>query len=172
LLLRTIGQSTGFLIMGAANTLLWLFVARIIDGIFGANLSTTQAYIADVTPPGERSQAMGQLGAAFGLGFICGPLLGGVFSQVSMSAPFYFAGALAAANAVLIYFVLPESLSREVRSQAGAETLVTLFGEGRAWSIWPLLGSYFFVMTGFSILTSFFAIFTEDRFGYNASQNA
>jgi multidrug resistance protein len=172
LLLSTIGQSTGFLIMGAANTLLWLFVARIIDGIFGANLSTTQAYIADVTPPGERSQAMGQLGAAFGLGFICGPLLGGVFSQVSMSAPFYFAGALAAANAVLIYFVLPESMSREVRSQAGAETLVTLFGEGRAWSIWPLLGSYFFMMTGFSILTSFFAIFTEDRFGYNASQNA
>lgn len=171
LLLSTIGQAAGFFIMGAATTLLWLFVARTIDGIFGANVSVTQAYVADVTPPQDRSRALGLLGAAFGVGFICGPLLGGVLSQISLAAPFYFAGALAAANAVLIFFILPESLPLEGRSGSGRETFFTLFREGRGRVIVPLMAAYFFMMVGFSILTAFFAIFTEDRFGYNASAN-
>jgi DHA1 family tetracycline resistance protein-like MFS transporter len=171
LLLSTIGQATGFFIMGAATTLLWLFIARTIDGIFGANVSATQAYVADVTPPQDRSRALGLLGAAFGLGFICGPLLGGVLSLISLSAPFYFAGALAAANAVLIFFILPESLPLENRSGQDRDTFITLFREGRGRVIAPLMAAYFFMMAGFSILTSFFAIFTEDRFGYDASAN-
>jgi MFS transporter, DHA1 family, tetracycline resistance protein len=171
LLLSTIGQATGFFIMGAATTLLWLFIARTIDGIFGANVSATQAYVADVTPPQDRSRALGLLGAAFGLGFICGPMLGGVLSLISLSAPFYFAGALAAANAVLIFFILPESLPLENRSGLNRETFVTLFKEGRGRVIAPLMAAYFFMMAGFSIMTAFFAIFTEDRFGYNASAN-
>lgn len=171
LLLSTIGQATGFFIMGAATTLLWLFIARTIDGIFGANVSATQAYVADVTPPQDRSRALGLLGAAFGLGFICGPMLGGVLSLISLSAPFYFAGALAAANAVLIFFILPESLPLENRSGLNRETFLTLFKEGRGRVIAPLMAAYFFMMAGFSIMTAFFAIFTEDRFGYNASAN-
>jgi MFS transporter, DHA1 family, tetracycline resistance protein len=171
LLLSTIGQATGFFIMGAATTLLWLFIARTIDGIFGANVSATQAYVADVTPPQDRSRALGLLGAAFGLGFICGPLLGGVLSLMSLSAPFYFAGALAAANAVLIIFILPESLPLENRSGLNRDTFITLFREGRGRVIVPLMAAYFFMMAGFSIMTAFFAIFTEDRFGYNASAN-
>jgi multidrug resistance protein len=171
LLLSTIGQATGFFIMGAATTLLWLFIARTIDGIFGANVSVTQAYVADVTPPEDRSRTLGLLGAAFGVGFICGPLLGGVLSQISLSAPFYFAGGLAAANALLIFFVLPESLPVEDRSGPDKETFVTLFREGRGRAIAPLMAAYFFMMAGFSAMTAFFAIFTEDRFGYNASAN-
>jgi len=81
LLLSTIGQATGFFIMGAAKSIFWLFVARTIDGIFGANTSAAQAYVADVTPSEKRSRALGWLGAAFGLGFICGPLLGGILSK-------------------------------------------------------------------------------------------
>jgi DHA1 family tetracycline resistance protein-like MFS transporter len=171
LLLSTVGQATGFAIMGAANSLLWLFVARIIDGMFGANVSTTQAYVADVTPPQDRSRAMGLLGAALGVGFIFGPLIGGVLSQISLSAPFYFASGLAAANALLIFFVLPESLPAADRSQPDPDTFGTLFRGGLASVIVPLMAAYFFMMTGFSMLTSFFAIFTEDRFGYNASAN-
>ncbi len=171
LLLSTIGQATGFFIMGAANSLIWLFVARIIDGIFGANVSATQAYVADVTPPDDRSRAMGLLGAAFGVGFIFGPLIGGVLSQISLSAPFHFAAGLAAANAVLIFFVLPESLPIQDDSRSDRETIVTLFRQGLGAVIVPLMAAYFFMMTGFSILTAFFAIFTEDRFGYNASAN-
>jgi MFS transporter, DHA1 family, tetracycline resistance protein len=108
LLLSTVGQATGFFIMGAATTLLWLFIARTIDGIFGANVSATQAYVADLTPPQDRARALGLLGAVYGLGLICGPLMGGVLSQISLAAPFYFAGSLAAINAVLIFFILPE----------------------------------------------------------------
>jgi MFS transporter, DHA1 family, tetracycline resistance protein len=171
LLLSTIGQATGFFIMGAANSLLWLFVARTIDGIFGANVSTTQAYVADVTPPEDRSRAMGLLGATFGFGFIFGPLIGGVLSQISLSAPFYFAGALAAANAVLIFFLLPESLPAPDDSAPAGQTFLTLFRQGLGSVIVPLMAAYFFMMTGFSILMSFFAIFTEDRFGYNAHAN-
>ena len=171
LLFSTIGQATAFFIMGAANSLLWLFIARTLDGIFGANVSTTQAYVADVTPPQERSRAMGLLGAAFGVGFIFGPLIGGVLSQISLSAPFYFAAALAAANAVLIYFVLPESLPLEDNSRPDRDTFVTLFRQGLGSVIVPLMAAYFFMMAGFSIVTAFFAIFTEDRFGYNASAN-
>jgi DHA1 family tetracycline resistance protein-like MFS transporter len=171
LLLSTVGQAAGFFIMGAANSLLWLFVARTIDGIFGANVSTTQAYVADVTPPEDRSRAMGLLGATFGIGFIFGPLIGGILSQVSLSAPFYFAGGLAAANAVLIFFVLPESLPGPDDSGSEQETFTTLFRQGLGLVIVPLMAAYFFSMTGFSILSAFFAIFTEDRFGYNASAN-
>jgi MFS transporter, DHA1 family, tetracycline resistance protein len=172
LLFSTIGQATGFFIMGAANTLLWLFIARILDGIFGANVSTTQAYVADVSAPEDRSRALGLLGAAFGVGFICGPLTGGLLSQISLSAPFYFAGALAAVNAVLIFFVLPESRPTEDKSKPDKETYLTLFQGGFGAVIGPLMAAYFFMMTGFSMMTAFFAIFTEDRFGYNASANS
>jgi MFS transporter, DHA1 family, tetracycline resistance protein len=171
LLFSTIGQATAFFIMGAANSLLWLFIARTLDGIFGANVSTTQAYVADVTPPQERSRAMGLLGAAFGVGFIFGPLIGGVLSQISLSAPFYFAGALAAANAVLVYFVLPESRPLEDNSRPDRDTFGTLCRQGLGSVIVPLMAAYFFMMAGFSIVTAFFAIFTEDRFSYNASAN-
>src|ERR1700731_940109 len=171
LLFSTIGQATGFFIMGVANSLLWLFVARIIDGIFGANVSATQAYVAAVTSPEDRSRAMGLLGAAFGVGFIFGPLIGGVLSQISLSAPFYFAASLAAANAVLIFFVLPESLPVKDNPRGNGETFMTLFRQGLGAIILPLMAAYFFMMTGFSILTSFFAIFTEDRFDYSASAN-
>ena len=170
LLVSLIGTAVGFFIMGGARTLLWLFIARIIDGISGGNISTAQAYIADVTKPEERSKAMGMIGAAFGLGFVFGPAIGGVLAQISISAPFYFAGALAAVNAVLVYWRLPESLSREHRvSPENAATLREVFQHG--WHLPILLGSYFFAITGFSIMTTNFALFTSERFGYDARHN-
>jgi len=148
LLVSLIGTAVGFFIMGGARTLLWLFIARIIDGISGGNISTAQAYIADVTKPEERSKAMGMIGAAFGLGFVFGPAIGGVLAQISISAPFYFAGALAPENAA---------------------TLREVFQHG--WHLPILLGSYFFAITGFSIMTTNFALFTSERFGYDARHN-
>lgn len=171
LLLSTTGQAVVFFIMGSANGFGWLFVARTIHGIFGANASAAQAYVADVTAAGERTKAMGLLGAAFGLGFICGPLLGGVLSRFSVSAPFYFAGALAAVNAGLIGFVLPESLPVQNRSQSREGPLRTALQQGGAKVLGPLMAAYFFMMFGFSLMTAFFAIFTEDRFGFTAAEN-
>jgi len=170
LLFSLLGTSLGFFIMGGATTLAWLFAARIIDGISGGNISTAQAYLADITKPEDRSKAMGLIGAAFGLGFIFGPAIGGVLSEISISAPFYFAGALAAANAILVYFLLPESLAREHRvSREEAAPLGEVFQHG--WHLPTLMAAYFFAITGFSIMTTDFALFTSERFGYDARHN-
>lgn len=171
LLLSTMGQAAAFFIMGSANAFGWLFVARTIDGIFGANVSTTQAYVADVTTADERAKAMGLLGAAFGLGFICGPLLGGLLSQITVSAPFYFAGALAAVNAGLIAFILPESLPVQYRTCSPEKRIQTASLQGEVKVLGPLMAAYFFLMFGFTLMTAFFAIFTEDRFGFTGAEN-
>ena len=136
LLVSIIGTAIGFLFMGLARTLWLLFAGRIIDGITGGNVSTAMAYIADVTPPERRSRGMGLVGAAFGLGFIFGPAIGGLLSHVSMAAPFLFAAALAAVNAAAVYLFLPESLSAERRSQARQETSIAhVFKEAKGRSL-------------------------------------
>src|ERR1044071_5881479 len=124
LIVSLAGTAIGFLIMGWASSLPLLFVARIIDGATGGNISTAQAYIADVTKPENRSRAMGLIGAAFGLGFTFGPMIGGIMSSISYGAFFSFAAALAAVNVVLIYFILPESLSVEHRSKPHDRTRI------------------------------------------------
>jgi DHA1 family tetracycline resistance protein-like MFS transporter len=172
LLLSLIGTSAGFMIMGLASTLWMLFLGRIIDGITGGNISTAQAYIADVTSKEQRSRAMGLIGAAFGLGFIVGPAIGGLLSQVSLAAPFYFAAALAAANAVALYLLLPESLSAEHRSQARQRySILQVFEESGSWQLGAVMATYFFATVAFALLTATYALFTAREFGYDASHN-
>jgi DHA1 family tetracycline resistance protein-like MFS transporter len=172
LLVSLIGTSFGFLLMGLAGTLELLFIARIIDGITGANISTAQAYIADVTPPEQRSRGMGLIGAAFGLGFIVGPAIGGAMSQFSLAAPFYFAAGLAASNAVALYFLLPESLSVEHRVEARRRaTIAQVFRDSGSWQLAALMATYFFATISFALLTAIYALFTERRFGYGATHN-
>ncbi len=172
LLLSIIGTSIGFLLMGCAQTLWLLFLARIIDGMTGGNISTAQAYIADVTPPEQRSRGMGLIGAAFGLGFIFGPAIGGLLSHVSLAAPFFFAAILAAGNAAAVYFRLPESLSVERRRQAREHaSIAEIFKEAKGWSLAAVMATYFFGTVAFSLLTATYPLFTEHRFGYTAVQN-
>ena len=172
LLVSLAGTSIGFAVMGLANSLPLLFVARIIDGATGGNISTAQAYIADVSTPENRSRSMGLIGAAFGLGFTFGPMIGGIMSRISYGAPFYFAAALAACNVVLLYFLLPESLSSEHRAQPHENARITeLFRHGHGWMFAAVVATYFFAITGFAIMTTLFALFTEKRFGYDAHQN-
>ena len=172
LLVSLAGTSIGFAVMGLANSLPLLFVARIIDGTTGGNISTAQAYIADVSTPENRSRSMGLIGAAFGLGFTFGPMIGGIMSRISYGAPFYFAAALAACNVVLLYFLLPESLSSEHRAQPHENARITeLFRHGHGWMFAAVVATYFFAITGFAIMTTLFALFTEKRFGYDAHQN-
>jgi DHA1 family tetracycline resistance protein-like MFS transporter len=104
-----------FLIMGAAHSIWLLFLGRFLSGLSAATHSTAAAYIADVTEPEQRGQAYGMLGAAFGLGFILGPAIGGFLGQFDPRAPFFAAAALAALNFLYGVFVLPESLDREHR---------------------------------------------------------
>jgi DHA1 family tetracycline resistance protein-like MFS transporter len=169
LLFSLIGTSLGFLLMGFAHTLWLLFVARIIDGITGGNISTAQAYIADVTPPEERSRGMGLIGAAFGLGFIFGPALGGLLSSISPGAPFLFAAGLAAANATALYFLLPESLAAENRTAAGRRTSISqIMRESGSRTLGAVMATYFFSTVSFAMLTATYALFANHRFAFDA----
>src|SRR5437667_10331552 len=97
-----------------------LFLGRIIDGISGGNVSTAQAYIADVTTKEDRAKGMGLIGAAFGLGFVFGPAIGGILSRWGINVPFLFAGSLAFANAILLYFTVPETVNPDHPTRVSA----------------------------------------------------
>jgi len=174
LLISLIGTSLGFLILGFATTLWMLFLGRIIDGISGGNISTAQAYIADVTTKENRAKGMGLIGAAFGLGFVFGPAIGGVLSRWGINVPFLFAGTLAFANAILLYFVLPETVTQDHPARISAAS-------GRGWRQLieslkrPRLGFvltiYFLSIVAFSIMTAVFSLFMMFRLGYDAFHN-
>ncbi|MGB9178457.1 MAG: MFS transporter [Pyrinomonadaceae bacterium] len=170
LLVSIIGTGVGFLILGFATTLWMLFVGRIIDGISGGNISTAQAYIADVTTTEDRAKGMGLIGAAFGLGFIFGPAIGGILSRWGINVPFLFAAGLAFTNAVLLYFMLPETVTKDHPARASAATgrwsqLLSALHQSRLAFV---LAIYFLFVVAFSIMTTSFGLFTMYRFGYDA----
>src|SRR5258705_807863 len=109
LLISIIGTGIGFLLLGFATTLWMLFAGRLLDGLTGGNISTAQAYIADITTKEDRAKGMGLIGAAFGGGFIFGPAIGGILSRWGIHVPFFFAAGLCFVNALLVYFTLPET---------------------------------------------------------------
>ena len=170
LLISLLGTCLGFLILGFATTLLMLFVGRIIDGISGGNISTAQAYIADVTTKENRAKGMGLIGAAFGLGFVFGPAIGGILSRWGTNVPFLFAGSLAFANVILLYFTLPETVTRDHPARVSAAS-------GRGWKqvieafrqpqLAFVLAIYFLSIVAFSIMTTVFALFMMFRLGYD-----
>jgi DHA1 family tetracycline resistance protein-like MFS transporter len=116
ILLSNVGLGLDYLLMALAPTLPWLFVGRVASGITSSSFPTAIAYIADVTPPEQRAGRFGLLGAAFGLGFIVGPTVGGLLAGYSLRAPFWVAAALSLANAAYGFFILPESLPENQRS--------------------------------------------------------
>lgn len=115
LLISLLGLGIDYIFLAFAPTIFWLFIGRMIAGISGASFTTASAYIADISAPEKRAQNFGMVGAAFGVGFILGPLIGGVFSQFGTKVPFLIAAGLSLVNAIYGYFVLPESLSKEHR---------------------------------------------------------
>ena len=115
MLLSNFGLGIDYMVMALAPTLGWLFVGRVVSGITSASIPTAMAYIADVTDPKKRAEAFGMVSAAFGLGFVLGPALGGVLGNVSPRLPFWVAGGMSLLNAMYGLFVLPESLPREHR---------------------------------------------------------
>ncbi len=172
LFLSLLGTAVGFLIVGFATTLWMVFAGRILDGITGGNISTAQAYIADVTSLKNRAKGMGLVGAAFGIGFVLGPAIGGILSKFGSHVPFLFAGALAFCNAIALFFLLPESLksgtARSVRRMNRFAEIFDSLGDARFRTVTII---NFLIITGFSIMTTSFAIYTMNRFGYDAAQN-
>lgn len=184
LLLSLVGSALSYALFGMAEYLSFLgvetvlailFLGRILSGITGASISTAQAYIADVTTPEERAKGMGMIGAAFGLGFMLGPALGGLLSTVNLALPAFVAAGLALANVGFGYFNLPESLPRErrtVTSVRGVNPLERVSALLRRASIRPLLIGVLMLNLAFASLQSNFAVFSDVRFGFGPLDNA
>jgi predicted MFS family arabinose efflux permease len=153
-----------FLLYGAAASFAVLLVSRLFAGAATANIAIAQAYVADVTTPEGRAKGMGMIGAAFGLGFVFGPAVGGLLTQYSLSAPGMAAAALSVANLVGAYFLLPEPAQHvtAVRQRGRFEALLA---EVRKPGIRKLLVVYFVVIFAFSAMEATYAFLTQRHYG-------
>jgi DHA1 family tetracycline resistance protein-like MFS transporter len=165
LLVSLAGNIIAYIILGLANTLLVIFLARAMAGFFGGNISVAQAYITDITDEKNRARGLGLIGAAFGLGFIFGPALGGILSQFGFMVP-----AFVSAGLVLVFFWLPESLTKEQRDARQGTTkripftIPALIEVLRRPHVGPLLSTRFFFAIAFSMFSSVFALYGLYRF--------
>jgi DHA1 family tetracycline resistance protein-like MFS transporter len=170
-LLSNFGLGCDYILMAVAPTLSWLFVGRVISGITAASFPTANAYIADVTPPENRAAKFGMLGAAFGLGFIVGPAVGGVLGGMGLRYPFWVAAALSLANALYGFFILPESLPKERRepfSFRKANPLGSLKLLRSHPELFGLASAMFLSYNAHESLPSMFVLYTDYRYHWGA----
>jgi MFS transporter, DHA1 family, tetracycline resistance protein len=160
-----------YALMAVAPSLGWLFVGRIIAGIAGATFGPASAVIADVTPPEKRGAAFGMIGAAFGIGFVLGPALGGLVAGFGVRAPFYVAAGCAALNAIIMLFFLPETLAPENRRPFRLRD-AHIIGAFRpllhAGNAAPLLIAWFLWQLGGAVYPATWAFWATLRFGWDA----
>jgi MFS transporter, DHA1 family, tetracycline resistance protein len=169
-LLSNFGLGCDYILMALAPTLSWLFVGRVISGITAASFPTANAYIADVTPEEQRAAKFGMLGAAFGLGFIVGPALGGVLGGMGLRYPFWAAAGLSLANAAYGFFILPESLATERRaafSLRKANPLGSLKLLRSHPELFGLAAAMFLYYNAHEALPSMFVIYTTYRYHWS-----
>jgi DHA1 family tetracycline resistance protein-like MFS transporter len=170
-----LGASLAYLLLGLAETLFLLFAAVVLAGAAGGTQATAQAYIADSTSPEHRARGLGLIGAAFGLGLMAGPVLGGLLSLYSLHAPAFAAAALALANAAFGFFVLPESLPPGLRVPMPLRRLNPLSQLRGVLGIggirWFLLAVLLLNLSFAGLLTNF-PLFSNARFGWDAPANA
>ncbi len=165
-----IGSGIGYLMLGLANSLWIVYASRILGGIAAGNLSTAQAYIADVTTKENRAKGMGLFGMAFGLGFILGPALAGILSRYGNEVPFLFASFLSFANAILLFFILPESIKQNNKHSERKNRFAEIFDVLKDKKFSTLTIEYFLLVTAFSMMTTAFAYYTMTNFNYSASE--
>ena len=174
ILLSCLGLGLDFVLMALAPTLAWLFVGRIISAITSASFTTANAYIADVVPPERRAKSYGMIGAAFGLGFIVGPLIGGVLGDIDHRLPFWCAAALALLNFLYGLFVLPESHPVERRSKTFDWTHAKPLGGVKMLReyprIWALVAVVFIANFAHYVYPSTFVLFADAAYGWKEKQ--
>lgn len=172
LLPSLLGAAASYLLSALAPTLSWLFVGRVIAGITGASFSAATSYIADTTPPEKRAQSFGLVGAAFGLGFVIGPVIGGALGSVDLRLPYFVAAALNGLNFLYGLLVLPESLRPEARrpfSFRRANPLGALRNLGRHAVVLGLTGTMTCSYMAQMILNSTWALCNQARFGWSTA---
>lgn len=173
LLLSLLLLGLDYLVMAWAPTLFWLFIGRIVAGIAASTYSTCYAVIADSTPPEKRAQTFGLIGAAFGLGFIIGPLVGGLLGEYGARVPFIAAACLAFANLLFGFFVMPETLAKENRRAFDlrrANPMGTLLALRKYPVVMGMIGAYFLFLMGHHALPSTWTYFTIEKFQWTESQ--
>lgn len=170
LLLALFVMAAYYLLMGFAQTLWLLFLGRLIGGITAATHATANAYMADISSPEEKAARFGMLGAGFGLGFVLGPLIGGLLGEWGPRAPFFAAAMLAAANGVLCYFVLEESLKTKNRREFmwyRANPIGAILDLRKFEGIYSLLLVFLLFTIGTSIYAAIWPFFTVERFSWS-----
>ena len=171
LLISVFGLGIDYIFMALAPTLAWLYVGRVINGVTSASFSTANAYIADVTAPEDRAKAFGLMGAAWGVGFVIGPVIGGLLGQMNLRWPFYLSAALALTNWLYGYFILPESLPKSRRAKtlnwAKANPLGSLALLRSKPGLLALAAVYFLFQMAHNVFPSIFVLFVgrEVRLG-------
>lgn len=167
------GSAIGYLLLGMAHNLPLLFLARVIDGITGGNISIAQAYIADVTTKENRAKGMGIIGAAFGLGFIFGPAIGGFLAKYDYSYPGYFAMVVSLITVFLTMYTLPETVNSEerVKSVKAKITFQQFWKVATSSNIEYLIIVFFLLNSAFSLMQGTFALWTQKRFNFGPEQN-
>jgi DHA1 family tetracycline resistance protein-like MFS transporter len=168
LLFSLLGTVVSFVLLALAHSLTMLFVARIVDGLSGGNISTARAYVADVTEPKDRARAYGLIGVAFGLGFIFGPALSGILSTISYAAPIWAAATITMVAAAVAWFWLPETVHR-ARAGTGLpfRDLPALLRRPQLGRVLAIDFVYWFA---FAIFQATFALFTARRFHFDAAR--
>jgi len=173
LIVSQLGTFAGFLVLGWAKTLAWIFFSRFLDGITAGNLSLAQAYISDVTEPEDRAKSFGVIGIAFGLGFLIGPALSGFLAQYDYAYPAWAAAALSATSVLCTYVLLPQAVPHAGDGDAGpGGRRLGLLDWGayaqyfRREELAPLLLQFLLFCLMFSMFISGFALFAERRFAF------
>jgi MFS transporter, DHA1 family, tetracycline resistance protein len=170
ILISLFGFSLDYLLLAFAPTITWLFIGRIISGITGASITTASAYIADVSTPENRAKNFGMIGAAFGLGFIIGPVIGGFLGQYGARVPFYAAAILCMVNFLYGYFILPESLSKENRRDFDwkrANPVGAILNLKKYPTLIGLIAATFILYTASHAVQSNWSYFTIYQFGWD-----
>ena len=167
LIFSLLGTVVSFVMLAVAHSLAMLFAARIVDGLSGGNITTARAYIGDIATEENRARSFGFLGAAFGLGFIIGPALGGLFAQVSYTAPIWAAAAITVVATIMAYLWLPETVHR-VDAVAGSPWKALRDLSGRA-DLRRLFTIDFLYWGSFAVYQTTFALFVARRFGFDAA---
>ena len=174
LLFSMVGMFFNFLATAWAPTLLALFIGRVIGGMSSASMSVASAYASDVSTPENRAKSFGMIGAAFGLGFICGPMLGGLLGSINLHLPFYVAAGLCAANFIFGYCFVRESLPKEKRtafSLARANPFSSLARLARRPDIRGLVAVFALVTFAQVMLQTTWVLYTNFRFGWSPLEN-
>jgi DHA1 family tetracycline resistance protein-like MFS transporter len=169
ILISCFGLAVDYVIMATAPNLAWLFVGRILAGVTSASMATANAYIADVTPPENRASAFGLISAAFGVGFILGPMLGGVLGQLGPRLPFWAAAGLTFLNGAYGLFVVPESLSKANRSAFSLRLANPVGALGVLRSTPQLIGLAcvnFITRLAYAVFAVVWALYVADRYGW------